>query len=111
MVHNGMLNIHDLEDKVSDTWLFARYMKDMKEQWHQNPNTIKCLESFISDSKMVLMSPHTTIILNRKYGIEEDGIWYSNESYLNLGKRYRASQIGFEFNDTYTHLEDLYQEL
>lgn len=78
--HNGTLSIHPL-DGMTDSETFGRaflYDKDMA--WIKEYKTL--LEMALGTSKFAIMDNTTgeILILNKDYGEEKDGAWFSNKS-------------------------------
>ena len=78
--HNGTLSIHAL-DGMTDSETFGRaflYDKDMA--WIKEYKTL--LEMALGTSKFAIMDNVTgeILILNKEYGEERDGAWFSNKS-------------------------------
>lgn len=82
IAHNGMIPLTDDARKISDTALF---IKKYMPRIIRTPHNIKqadldILEACI-DSKMILLQPNGTGHLIGKF-IHDDGVYYSNASYL-----------------------------
>lgn len=85
MAHNGVLSFgNKADDKMSDTWHYIQdYLKPLLEK---NPELLSepafqaLIASHIgSSNKFAFMNQQgETFIINKKSGVEHEGVWYSN---------------------------------
>jgi len=94
MIHNGMINGIDINDKdKSDTRTFVDdYVKPINKG---NPRFIyteygnRTLKACIGSSKLVFLNKKgESVIVNESAGHWQDGVWYSNDSYKTIKVRY-----------------------
>lgn len=102
LIHNGILDIDvPKNSKVSDTILYIQeFLKELPKDFMHNKAMTKLIEDHIgSHNKFCLLdNKGNYTIINEKAGEWEDGIWYSNWSYIG----YR----GYTFKD-YEQYEEL----
>lgn len=83
-VHNGMINIQQLNNSVSDTYTFNELiLKKLPNNFLSNHAIIDLIENYIGYSKLVFLdSDNNASILNEDLG-HWDALdnWYSNNSY------------------------------
>jgi hypothetical protein len=86
-VHNGMINIHESHKQYSDTWHFNERI--IKPMYKDNKAFIKkiynqeLIRGFIGNSKLIFLdNKGRSTIINPEKGIWENGVWYSNSSYV-----------------------------
>lgn len=89
MIHNGIIS--DCEPpakaKYSDTMVFNRLFLADEEINFRNKKIQSLLEEFIGTSKVAVLSSDNSIVKLGKW-IEEDGVFYSNDSYKDSYFRY-----------------------
>jgi glutamine amidotransferase len=87
IIHNGTIsNITAAEtaNGDSDTKVLAeKIMRDLPVGWEHNQSVIRLLEDFIGWSKICILTSNDEIIfLNESKGFWDNGIWYSNKTYI-----------------------------
>jgi len=83
-VHNGMININQLNANVSDTYTFNELiLKKLPATFLNNHAILDLIENYISYSKLIFLdSDNIASILNEDLGHwDADNNWYSNNSY------------------------------
>jgi predicted glutamine amidotransferase len=83
-VHNGMININQLNANVSDTYTFNELiLKKLPTTFLNNHAILDLIENYIGYSKLVFLdNDNTASILNEDLGHwDADNNWYSNNSY------------------------------
>lgn len=86
--HNGTIYgiPEDKDNKKSDTWMFNNaILKNLPFQWESNAG-IRCLIRATLGQRnkvVVLNKTKEFIIFGEHLGVWDNGIWYSNEHYLN----------------------------
>lgn len=97
-VHNGILSVTDGDKVYSDTYYFNEFLKNFKPKWRGDVASMTILQNMIGSSKMIFMDNlGTAWILNADAGAEEDGNWYSNETYKSSSKFYAS--CGWDLDD------------
>ena len=87
MAHNGHLaGWH--HEKKSDTLLFAmNLLSQLPDRWEDNPAMQELVDSYLVSDKMALLrADKEWFIFNEQSGSWNEGVWYSNASYLKLKK-------------------------
>ena len=86
MIHNGIIDtpIQKNQEHLSDTWHYtANVLRKLPAGFERSEGTIELIRRTIGWSRMVFLDRtgrHT--IINEQSGIwEQDGCWYSNNSY------------------------------
>lgn len=98
LIHNGMIDIPELPAGESDSRYFAReIIGALPSNWMYDPILVNMVERYIGDyNKVAMLWPDgSSLILNERAGHWQDGVWYSNKSYL---WDYYAS-MGYGTND------------
>ena len=83
-VHNGMININQLNANVSDTYTFNELiLKKLPATFLNNHAILDLIENYIGYSKLIFLdSDNEASILNEDLGHwDADNNWYSNNSY------------------------------
>jgi hypothetical protein len=82
LMHNGVLSIPCYKG-WSDTRTFAHeVVKGLPDGWEQNPTMYWMLDQATLGSKVAIMyATGRVTILHKAAGIEEGGIWYSNDGF------------------------------
>jgi hypothetical protein len=80
-VHNGVISGLG-NNKHSDTYQFNEMLKKLKPDFLTCQTTVKLIQSFIGNSKLVFLSKDDSHhIINENLGQWIDGNWYSNDSH------------------------------
>ena len=112
LIHNGILDIDVPKDsKKSDTVLFIeKHLKELPSGFEYNKSIMRLIEDRIGKSNKFcfLNSKGDYFILNESSGEWINGVWYSNQSYIDYSNR-------FKYEDKYTghiddDLDDMYME-
>lgn len=112
LIHNGILDIDVPKDsKKSDTVSFIeKYLKELPSGFEYNKSIMRLIEDRIGKSNKFcfLNSKGDYFILNESSGEWINGVWYSNQSYIDYSNR-------FKYEDKYTghiddDLDDMYME-
>ena len=114
LIHNGVIDCHIPDKKMSDTAAFARdYLGALPELWFDSKQLFHMVEDFCVGSKLVVMTDHPdaeycAYIVNQKNGIwHDDGIWYSNSGFQSSRqKMFFGSKAVSKYTD-----EDLVDDL
>lgn len=89
LIHNGILDIDIPKDsKKSDTVLFIeKYLKDLPEDFVYNNSIMQLIEDKIGYyNKFIFLNNNGDyFILNESAGEWVNGVWYSNNSYIDYG--------------------------
>jgi len=87
--HNGIIsNVSTKDNKdFSDTWHFnEKILKPLVTKYPdilENPECQMLLDAFIGASKLAFLTAQDKMfIVNHEAGVFDDGVWYSNRSYL-----------------------------
>jgi len=95
LAHNGMLPIEPAKgDRRSDTRIFAEDILTRRGVGTlDKPKEFKKFEKWMKGSKMVIMTSRDdmlqpTYILNEDDGLWDEGMWFSNTSYMPYVSRY-----------------------
>lgn len=95
VAHNGVFyELSDHRSKHCDSWHFAEQMKPFFERYG-----LKLLDTEIflgwaqlfcgkGSNKLAFLSPNGAVIINRQFGVELNGIWYSNTSAFPIPTRH-----------------------
>ena len=92
VAHNGIIPMTSDAKTISDTALFVkRYMSYLIKgsQYYKDSRISEMIEEMIN-SRMAILSKDGHVEILGKGWIEEDGIWYSNSSYLDIVSRYNS---------------------
>lgn len=87
LAHNGVLPI-DAANGRSDTRILAEdRLKRAEVDWMDDPAKVKVMETWLGGSKLAVLSSHPRsdkhlYIMNESLGHWENGVWWSNHSYL-----------------------------
>jgi hypothetical protein len=85
LMHNGILRIAmDKHEARSDTRVFAEdWLRTLPKKWWRNPVIMEFLRDYIGRGNKLLLlhSAGEAFIVNRSAGVDENGMWYSNESF------------------------------
>lgn len=78
--HNGTLSITPFEGKTDSETFGLAVLKDKTIDWIKDNQLL--IEMALGHSKFAIMDNETgeIVILNKEYGKERDGAWFSNES-------------------------------
>ena len=78
--HNGTLSIKPFEGKTDSETFGLACLKDKTIDWIKDNQLL--IEMALGHSKFAIMDNETgeIVILNKEYGKERDGAWFSNES-------------------------------
>ena len=100
--HNGTLSITPLEGKTDSETFGLAIMKDKDMDWVKDNQLL--LEMALGRSKFAIMDNLTgeIFILNKEYGEEKDGAWFSN------GSAFEKKPIVYPQNSNYNYYSDLY---
>lgn len=106
MIHNGILDIDvPLDSKVSDTIIFIQeYLKDLPKDFIKNKAIIKLIEKNIGtyNKFAFLNNQGESVICNPQEGIFENGIWYSNNTYMSGWNYFHKKDAGlFDYFEDY----------
>jgi len=86
LIHNGILDIKiPKKSTESDTIVFIKkYLKNLPVDFIKNESIVKVIEFAIGKhNKFVFMNNEgRAVICNKDQGVVENGVWYSNESFL-----------------------------
>lgn len=108
-IHNGVLPYKSCNDR-SDTYYFCKevlrpFCKTGDIETKEGQSLI---EEYIETNKFVILrNDGTEIILNEKYGDWVQGVWYSNQSYM---EDYYKPYINYNFAHTVDNWHDLVEE-
>ena len=84
-IHNGILSnvVVPKGSNISDTMVFNNtILKKLPPLALSSPGVIALLEKFCTSNKLVFLDAKgNSLIINKKLGQEDDGIWFSNTSY------------------------------
>jgi hypothetical protein len=103
IAHNGVLNVNVPKgDQRSDTRYFCEELLPLRSQrlWDKPSKVRKLRESIMGGSKFVVFTTnrdydHPIYIVGEDLGHwDEDGTWWSNDSYLYSWKSYKKYQSG-----------------
>lgn len=93
VAHNGILPIEaDRDHGLSDTAVFVeRVLKALPAGWAQNPAILHLIDGYIGyGNKLVFLHKSgQALILNRKAGVEDGEMWWSNKTF-----QYARNEIG-----------------
>ena len=110
VIHNGIISLTSYEASknkgLSDTALFIKdYLTKIAQNkdWTKNQSNIELIEKLI-DSKMAILEKNGDIIHTTGF-TEDNGILYSNSSYLDSYQRYFKTK---NIKSTYSYLNDTY---
>lgn len=93
MMHNGVINCHIPDKKMSDTASFAKhYLAAMPERWFDNSYLFDMVQDYCAGSKLIVMTSdrnaeYCAYIVNEHDGFWDDEIWYSNKGYCSARQR------------------------
>lgn len=78
--HNGTLSINPFDGKTDSETFGLACLKDKTIDWIKDNQLL--IEMALRNSKFAIMDNETgeIVILNKEYGKERDGAWFSNES-------------------------------
>ena len=81
LIHNGTIHkMNAKKDGDSDTKMFAKYLDELPDDFIYSEGTLKLLDKFIGQSKVVLLDEENTItFINESLGEWVEDIWYSND--------------------------------
>ena len=99
IAHNGIISMTSYAKKMSDTMEFIRKYAGCvvtSPTWYYNANANKVLAELIKSKMLVLSNDGHGEIVGDGWE-HEDGVWYSNESYIPWEDRYAV----FSKNRTY----------
>jgi hypothetical protein len=85
LIHNGHMGSYGTVTQSDTAHWVARVLNPLLKRYPSaltDPILVQLLEDSIGGSKMCLMTPHDTLILNEHLGHERHGVWYSNTSYI-----------------------------
>lgn len=82
-VHNGMIDIEQLNKDVSDTYTFNQtILKELGKNFLYNEAIIRLIENYIGYSKLIFLNNfNEATIINELLGDWDGDNWYSNKSY------------------------------
>lgn len=115
VLHNGVLPCKIVDNKMSDTAAFVRdYLGNMPRNWQDNEFLFDMVEEYCSGSKLVIMTndpdaEYCAYIVNESSGHWDEGVWYSNSSYV--CPRNRVTKVGSakKSAETFEELYDIKQ--
>ena len=86
-VHNGIISGLPHSKDYSDTYQFNKYiLKKMPSDFLKHSGVITLIEEFISYSKLIFLDANNEYtIVGEEKGIWDDGNWFSNSTYRDLG--------------------------
>ena len=96
LIHNGIISSYGSKD-VSDTVDFIDKVigKISKKQW-KSPAFRELVSDAIGTSKFVILDDKDNYyIINEDKGYWDDGIWYSNKSYIDYRKTYNKYESNY----------------
>jgi predicted glutamine amidotransferase len=116
-VHNGMININQLNANVSDTYTFNELiLKKLPATFLNNHAILDLIESYIAYSKLIFLdNENNASILNEDLGHwDADNNWYSNNSYecrysktkVAKAQSYNSYQFDADYYNSPNSLED-----
>lgn len=112
--HNGVLDCVEPTQSMSDTRMFNKvFLKNMQPNFLGSIKVREFIGEIINSDKMVFQTINpaldkNTYIINKDLGVEQNGIWFSNNSYKarNLVSNYTYDnnscsiyEVGYEQND------------
>jgi hypothetical protein len=86
-VHNGIISGLPYSADYSDTFMFNKHiLKKMPNGFLTHSGIVTMMEEFISYSKLIFLdAQNNSKIVNEEKGLWDDGNWYSNTTYKDLG--------------------------
>lgn len=105
LIHNGILDIRvPFNSKISDTVIFIdEYLKTLDKNFIADEKIMKLIEYAIGENNKFafLNNKGVSAICNKKAGVVEGGIWYSNETY-----RYSGGSYFYDDSELYENIID-----
>jgi len=103
MAHNGIISIDPLEKDMTDSESFGKkYISRFSARQIKTPAVKELLEQAIGAGKIALLEQNGKfIILNEGYGLEHEGIWFSNDSFKPREKIVYQFPTTFRWEDNY----------
>ena len=87
-VHNGVLDVPCIGDKTDSESFGIKILKALPDDFLHSPGITALLEKYITGSKLAFMNAAGEVtILNRKAGIDDKGMWFSNSGYKTFSSR------------------------
>ena len=108
VAHNGILSNFTYNSKLSDTQNFVKdfiyYVYKMDEDFIHNKNADELILNQLNTSnKLAILTKNDELKLYNDF-IEEDGVYYSNNTYKE--DRYKINNYNFNYNYNYKYLDD-----
>lgn len=84
MVHNGIIACQTDKHNSDSIWFTRNVLARMPKGWYRDPVTLDAIGARIGRyNKLIIASSSGDIaIVNEEYGIWDNGIWYSNDTYI-----------------------------
>jgi len=105
IAHNGIISLTSYATKISDTMEFIRKYADCiitSPTWYYNANAGKLLGEIIKSKMLVLSNDGHGEIVGSGWS-HEDGVWYSNTTYMPWTSKYLGYVKYTPKKDTYTY--------
>lgn len=103
IAHNGIISLTSYANKISDTMEFIRkYGKCIigSPTWYYNANAGKLLGEVIKSKMLVLSNDGHGEIVGDGWS-KEDGVWFSNRTYVSWESRYSSFKKGLGYSPSY----------
>jgi predicted glutamine amidotransferase len=101
MAHNGIIHtMPDYKDGRSDTRVFVdEVLTALPAWWLDHEHLPAMVEDYVGWSKLAFLTVEPTLqenvyILNKKSGVEHEGMWFSNKTPLPVPKSYHTHSAG-----------------
>ncbi len=108
-VHNGIIGQHCVKDsKFSDSILFGKeILEELPQNWNELDGVKAKIETYIGKyNKIIYVFKNGIVeILNKSSGVESEGVWYSNDSFMERSEFEYFTDFGF-CNQCYLELEE-----
>jgi glutamine amidotransferase len=100
-VHNGIIDKVETNKRKSDTVMFNEtILKKLPNDFLNNKAIIKLISDYIDSSKLAFMNNNGDVtLINENMGeYNEDGIWFSNRSYIPYKSYFNSSLTNTKYD-------------
>ena len=89
-VHNGIITSVPIDTTKSDTRMFNELiLQELPDNFVFNEAMKELISGYIGNSKLAFMDTwQNVVIINEQKGSWDEGVWYSNDSYLDFNDYY-----------------------
>lgn len=109
MMHNGIITQHNDPHRLkNDTRMFIEeIVEGLPNNWMEFDSIKKIIAHYVGYSKLAFMDGRgKVLIINKKLGTEDNGIWYSHHNYKPWGFGIQAKPKGAYFKEKEKELEE-----